>query len=237
MQHLQLPSLLRKLVSTLAIGSALFSAQANADYCKPTNIEKGCAPFALDYFVTDQVSGKISPLQVWYTEQGTFYRQANGALVSWQPQGKKLSFKRWMEAEQLVIEYEPSDLSSLGHKDLEWEQVRGLMPTGVLNTMHFVDNATWNRYTTKRLANKEHAQEVELLDKYQVPVQITTHGRPTMVLSRLYDTDQVQQWLSKLVTFEQMDYADIGDNESDQRVAQLIHQGFVPGHSSETHGH
>lgn len=237
MQHLHLPSLSRLLATVFAVGITLFASSVQADYCKPTKIKPGCAPFALDYFVTDQTSGAISPLQVWYTEQGTFYRQPNGALVSWQPQGKKLYFKRWMEAEQLVIEYEPSDLSSLGHKNLEWEQVRGLMTSDVLNSMHFVSNATWNRYSTKRLANKEHAQEVELLDKYQVPVQITTKGRPTMVLSRLYDTDQVQQWLSQLAAFEHMDYADIGDNENDKRVAKLIHQGFVPGHASSTHNH
>ncbi|MFC3152517.1 hypothetical protein ACFOEK_15890 [Litoribrevibacter euphylliae] len=237
MQHLQLPSLLRKLAATLAIGSVLFSTQANAEYCKPIKIEQGCDPFALDYFVTDQATGSISPLQVWYTEQGTFYRKANGVLVSWQPQGKNLYFRRWMETEQLVIEYEPSDLSSLGHQKVEWKQVRGLLASELLNQMHFVKDSEWNRYDTTLLASKEHAQEVELLDRYQVPTQVIVQGRPTMVLSRLYDTEQVEQWLNNLKSFDRMDFADIGDHENDTRVAKLIHQGFVPGHSSSTHSH
>lgn len=237
MQYLQLTSLVRTVASILVIGGALLSTQAHADYCKPVKIKKGCQPFALDYFVTDYASGNISPLQVWYTEQGTFYRKANGALVSWQPQGKKLIFRRWIEQDQLVIEYEPSDLSSLGHQNLDWKQVRGLMASELLNQMHFVKEAEWNRYDTKLLASTEHAQEVELLDTYQVPVKVLVQGRSTMVLSRLYDTEQVEQWLNGLKAFERMDYADIGDNENDKRVAKLIHQGFVPGHSSSTHSH
>lgn len=237
MTYLQLPSFVRTFISSLVVGCTLLAAQAQADYCKPINIQKGCDPFALDYFVTDQRNGTIAPLQVWYTEQGTFYRKANGVLVSWQPIRKKLLFKRWMEAEQLVIEYEPSDLSSLGHGNLEWKQVRGLMASETLNKMHFVSDASWNRYDTRVLASKEHAQEVELLNKYQVPARIIVQGQPTMVLSRLYDSDEVNQWLETLNNFERMDYADIGDHENDQRIAKLIHQGFVPGHSSSTHSH
>lgn len=103
--------------------------------------------------------------------------------------------------------------------------------------MHFVKDSEWNRYDTKLLASKEHAQEVALLDRYQVPVQVIVQGRPTMVLSRLYDTEQVEQWLNNLKSFDRMDFADIGDHENDSRVAKLIHQGFVPGHSSSTHSH
>lgn len=213
-----------------------FNTTAQAGYCKPQKLKSGCSPFAADYFVANPQTQQFQPMQVWYTDQGTFYKKANGELTSWHPKGKKLKFNRWITDSKLVIEYEASDLASLG-QNVSWEQVRGLLASKQLDTLHQAETMQWNRHNARRLTNNDHSYQVELIDQYQIPARVIQNGQPTMVLARLYQTEEVVGWLAQLSTFDRMDYADLGDSESDPRVAKLIHQGFVPGHASHSHGH
>ncbi len=146
------------------------------------------------------------------------------------PNGE-LRFARWFPQHQRAITYTSGELASLG-RHAEWDTVSAVVPPDVRTALSDAGKTKFRCLDATVHRGELDGKRYELvwLTKLVLPARltVTTGGaRHELVLESVETGDAVARALARGRDYAAMDYADIGDHESDPFVARLIAQGFV----------
>ena len=196
---------------------------------------------AAAYTVTEysgSTAGKSYPLKVIRHGEHVIYQYPASQMADvWtHEQGNQLSLARYFDTHRRGIEYYAGDLRSLQeHKGNHWLKLAHVVDVSSL-TPHSRKGSGCN--ATEHYRNSGY--RVDYLTAYQMPKSMTFYinGKPT--LSYRLDNIGAHQNFNKLLAdyrrYPALDIADIGDNESDPFVRQIIKMGFIE-HHHENDGH
>ena len=151
----------------------------------------------------------------------------NGISEVWYrtPNGR-ISLERRFDDYGRSIQYEPADLSMMSRAD-QWGELRA---TVVLD--EFEPEAVSACAGTQTFVRKRDEAEsvVQWLPGLHLPASITTvrDGRRTETeLLSVTTAADAERFFAVGLEYDSMDYADIGDNEADPFIRQMIRLGFV----------
>ncbi len=150
-----------------------------------------------------------------------------------------------LRPEKTAIEYSSGDLASLSHA-ISWESVRTILPPELYQGIK--DDSTKTGETSylsrKATTHKVNQDDREILITWlveeQMPAEIVIENAKTQqrIETKLLKLDSaevhgINQWLSER-QIETFDYADVGDNESNQTLKKLINMGSI---APDAHDH
>jgi len=126
---------------------------------------------------------------------------------------------------QFAMDFQPTDLKILG-KQTNWAMRSSLLPQSLLKQLKQIENGKFNQYHTVRYQGKVAGVEyqVDWIPQLKLPARIKKTGMKKTVLTELkeiYPLNKTPHKAQLSELYDDMDYADIGDNESHPVVAQL----------------
>ncbi|MCG9696037.1 hypothetical protein [Shewanella sp. Isolate11] len=159
-------------------------------------------------------------------------QQVATSLEAWNKSGE---YVRYFPAEKRSISYQRGDLLALNiHTDVDKQ-------------FHLISQAERNQFTQKRIEQGQCFSEQELqnhqgqprvnvtwLTEMSLPKSITLHHGEQVIHYQLTQLVPFSQSDFKQLTsgYRDMDFADVGDSESDPFIAKMITQGFIQHGSS-----
>ncbi|UPW17457.1 hypothetical protein M0C34_14590 [Agarivorans sp. TSD2052] len=162
----------------------------------------------------------------------TVYPQKNTAEM-WQKRNNgRHHFYRFFTADQRTVYYPASDLSSL-NINRSWQSIEQLVPVKWLAALNKVDSRQQDGQTIEYYQGKmgDTYIELEWLPEYQLPQRLLTKQGYKSLEMKLESINQgsheIEQQLDKWMKYPSIDYADVGDSESDPFLAKMIRQGFI----------
>jgi len=160
-------------------------------------------------------------------------------------------FYRYFLEEERTVYYPVSDLLTLNiHRN--WQSVNSLFDEQALALLQTQGEVTAFCLTARRYHGRVQDKEIELLwlADLRLPAYLKITGQDgsqEMRLQGFAPIDTVRQQLRRWQSFPSIDYADVGDSESDPFIARMIRQGFIEhgasgmydsdGHPIGGHGH
>lgn len=194
-------------------------------------------------------SGQQSTMTLLRNNHQVIYQRSPVSFEMWNKQGE---YVRYFPNEQRSISYRKGDLLSL-NIHFDFEQLNHLVSTNVLNQLSlseqtsqaFADErenqiAALGCIDTNRYQTALHHSQLKLVwaDKIALPVAMDVTANieqdsnkvsyQLVALKALSNDD----FTSLISGYRDMDFADVGDNESDPFIAKMIHQGFIQHGSS-----
>lgn len=175
-----------------------------------------------------------------------FYYPQRNIVEQWsKDKRQKVIFERWFVSAKRVIQYNNGDLKSINN-DKRWSDVSHIFQPEALKTLKKTGDSKYACWTQEnyRGVQGESTVYVEWLPQLQLLKKITlTQNKQskTIQLEKLQALNAANTMLKARETYDEMDFADIGDNEADPFISNMIEQGFgverdpsmYPGH----HGH
>jgi hypothetical protein len=148
----------------------------------------------------------------------------------------QITYWRVLHKDKRIIEYTPGDLRALGqHPD--WATVtRVIDPTLLTTKLRPVGKGEILGRQAQRYQGQGDGVEFEIwwLEQEQVPAlvrQVSEHREETLRLKEIYPLQKSPWTRSQIVDYMHLDYADLGDKESDPFVRSLLHgEGRLPLH-------
>ena len=148
----------------------------------------------------------------------------------------QVTYWRVFHKEKRVIEYTPGDLRALGqHPD--WPTVSSVIdPTLLTTKLQPVGKVEILDRQAQRYQGQVDGMEFEVwwLDQEQVPAlirQVSEIREETLRLKEIYPLQKSPWSYSQIVDYMHLDYADLGDKESDPFVRSLTHgEAHIPAH-------
>ncbi len=162
-------------------------------------------------------------------------QQTEGEPVSmwWhKTRDNRLALTRLFDSEAHAIEYQPADIKN-GKGLAEWEQKYQLLPMAVLESMTKVAvsgegcarKETYQQKTADDTLTVEWLPEQQLVSAYVY--QKGSHTVHWTLRDTRFDRQAVEAIYAAKSVYQTVDYADIGDNESDPFIRKMIKLGFV----------
>lgn len=140
----------------------------------------------------------------------------------------QVTYWRVFHKNKRVIEYTPGDLRALGqHPD--WPTITKVIdPTLLTTKLQPVGKVEILGRQAQRYQGQVNGVEFEVwwLDREQVPAlvrQVSEHREETLRLKAIYPLQESPWARSQIVDYVHLDYADLGDKESDPFVRSLLH--------------
>lgn len=176
------------------------------------------------------------------TETWRYWKQGNKVAYQYPQRGisevwylytnGQFGFERWFASQKRIISYEPGDLKSLG-RHLRWRQVSQLVNEQDEKLLKRDGNTTFRclaatRYKGKR-KNGDNIEVIRLRDNNQVAQIKATSGVAAIqtILINFEQSEHADRFFAVSDHFPATDFSDIGDNEADPFLRQLITLGFV----------
>lgn len=196
------------------------------------NIEHlDCAntPIKAEYQVLNYQGEKLIgeyPLIIWRDSNHVAYQYPKLQLIdSWQRDPKnQLELSRYFVKHQRAIDYEFGDLKAIGNAH-KW-----------LTLYHLIDKSNMKKVSS----SGEECQEVghyktkianvEWLVKQQLPKQLVVNNkgqRQEYLLKKLVADKNLAKQFNVYRNYDATDFTDIGDNEADPFLSQMINMGFI----------
>ncbi len=195
--------------------------------------EVSCTFQTIESFIQDSVTQPHQHAQkanTWF-----FWRTAHTVEVSNATQ----SFgERWISYDQqsvfyqalyhdkkFLLDFQPSDLKILG-KQANWEMRTTLFSQSILQQLQQHGSGKFQQYETVRYAGKVENihYQVDWIPALKLPFRIEKQAGNKIIVTELKEFYPLLESPNKAPSsdnYEDMDYADIGDNESHPIVAQL----------------
>ncbi len=165
--------------------------------------------------------------------------EKNHPLELWElTKNNQLRVTRFFEEERRGIEYQPDEVKK-GPEKNDWSFKYQLISNSLIDRMSTVDSVPENKKTYEDCSDVQYlylntkkskielvwAPEIKLMVSLLVKEpHISTQWELQKVLS---DEETINQYFSRLMSYQTTDYADIGDNESDPFLIKMINMGFV----------
>jgi hypothetical protein len=207
-----------------------FSAQAQSNAPQHCSSE----PVSAVYQVKMSENGKKSDkyqVELWRNAQQVAIRYpANAITELWElTVNNKLHLVRYFDAHGRGIEYQPNEIK--GNQD--WSLKRQLISDTLISQMALrktrgKDCQTVEYYTKKSDDSKLDLQwfpKQQLIKHFKVKTSASETEWTLLETSK--DAQQIAQEFQTLALYDTTDYTDIGDNESDPFLLNMINLGFV----------
>lgn len=173
---------------------------------------------------------------------GHFYHEKNYGDWWSKASNKYLMLARYFPAFNKAIEYQHDEIN-MKSSAITWQQQWQLLTDKFIEKM--IHKGTENKGCTavNILTLNENDTEYTLrwLPKLRLIEQLTISSNGQLLTSwQLLNLNgkpaDAEQYVKKVLAYQTIDYADIGDNEADPFLAKMIHQGFKEGAVAE-HSH
>ncbi len=130
-----------------------------------------------------------------------------------------------------LLNFQPVDLALLGKKE-NWENRSRLFPQVILKQLTKQGSGKFNQYQVVNYKGIVSGTEYQVawLPEVQLPLRVekTSYNKKIITeLKEIYPLDKSPYKRSNTEKYEDMDYADIGDNESHPIVSQLQNNSGV----------
>lgn len=210
----------------LLSGLALWCSQASAaDFC-PTATDT--QPFGIEYQLTGAQQGQLQLLRS--QAQTAYYNPANGVAEWWDfRQAKHPNFTRVFSQQQRRIDYYTGDLRTL-NIHVAQSEIESFATSALRQQL--TPKGDGPCAASQRFEGDYQGRHYQLVwsQRLQLPLTLTItdqHRSQQWQAKAQLSGQQVAQQLQQWQQFSDTDYADIGDNETDPFLAQMINQGFV----------
>lgn len=168
-------------------------------------------------------------------KQSAFYYQEHNVVELWEATANnRLHLMRYFPSHKRGIEYQPSEID--GPQD--WSEKRHIVPEHLLEKMEKKRSKGngCDQYSKMKFKDKSIKTKLTWLDAYQIPkkfyIKNKTHSVEWELLNINLDETRIKQQFTTWGTYQTTDYTDIGDNESDPFLLNMINLGFIEhGHS------
>ncbi|MGS0673510.1 hypothetical protein [Shewanella sp. 125m-1] len=218
---------------------------ANADptrQCEQINP----AHLSATYSATN-ASGQQSTITLLRSADKVIYQRSPTSFEMWDKQGE---YVRYFPTEQRSITYRKGDLLSLNmHFDLQ--QLTHLISPELIkqlsNAQHETAAPSPEQHETHHSANLScqavahyegllagNTLNLVWMTKLMLPVTMTVQQKGKQFSYQLTEIEPFSSdaFAALISNYNDMDFADVGDNESDPFIAKMIHQGFIQHGSS-----
>lgn len=144
---------------------------------------------------------------------------------------KRIRPVRYFDAYQRAIEYQPSDI--INASALNWDSKYQIVATATLASMTHLETTASACDSVAKLERKSEREQLSIdwLPAYQLPqlIKQTTSSMHTewRLVELVTDTKRIRSEYERRSDYLSIDYADIGDNESDPFLAKMIRMGFI----------
>ncbi|AQS37483.1 hypothetical protein Sps_02325 [Shewanella psychrophila] len=171
-------------------------------------------------------------LQLTRYQDTAIYQRSPQSFEAWQHNGE---YVRYFPMDKRSVSYRPSDLLSL-NISYDLEQVFHLVSPQIRSKLKQADNIQHTCLTVESFRGELKGQEVSLqwATSLDLPYQLTIGQGDQQLTYQLAEVKPVTQADFKALTtgYKDIDFADVGDSESDPFIAKMITQGFIQHGSS-----
>lgn len=194
-------------------------------------------------------SGQQSTMTLLRNQDQVIYQRSPVSFELWNKQGE---YVRYFPKQQRSISYRKGDLRSL-NMHFDFEQLNQLVSTSLISKLNKSEQANppfaadrENQIAAPEClnANRYHGalqlSQVQLIWAEKVTLPVTMDVTMGMQQNNQKVSYQLvslnalssDDFTSLISGYRDMDFADVGDNESDPFIAKMIHQGFIQHGSS-----
>lgn len=175
---------------------------------------------------------------LWRQTDSVATQEANGKSGHiWQrDKNHQISYQRIFPAAKRVIVYYPGDLRALQQYP-DWKKLASVIDPALLGSaLTATGEVTILSRQARRYTGQVDGQEFDVLwlEQEQIPARVqrkSTGFEEVIELKEMYPLDQSPWPHTKLVGYESIDFADLGDKELDPFVRAFLHGGGL------THDH
>lgn len=221
------------ILMSLSISMNLYADTLKLD-CNPKNLQQK-NEISANYHVRQ--GAKEFDLTYWRTIGKSAYQYPNNGITElWQKEMKnQISLTRIFHRQKRSITYEPSDLTLLGKEVNSWQKKQNLLSPQLLEKgAKKTILKSENNCLLEKHKGTIHTDEIELIWNPQLKIVIKasiqnkiSHRKMQYDLTGLSTYQKQVNFFKKVLSYDQMDYADIGDNEADPFIKSMINLGFV----------
>ena len=166
-------------------------------------------------------------IQLIKNQQQVIYKRSPMTFEAWDRNGEYI---RYFPQELRSITYRPSDLRSLNMK-YDLAQQFHLVSPKVKSQLNRGEVSQASCFQVVHYSGQQAGQEVELkwIDTLNLPFEFTlTQGQGSLTY-RLVEASPISNEAVNALTqgYNDLDFADVGDSESDPFIAKMITQGFI----------
>ncbi|MFT5704757.1 MAG: hypothetical protein ACI8SK_000710 [Shewanella sp.] len=180
--------------------------------------------------VRTEATGENLPtqtIQLIKNQQQVIYKRSPTTFEAWNRFGEYI---RYFPQELRSITYRPSDLRSLNIRyDLE-QQFHFVSPK-IKSQLIKGENTQSSCYQVSHYSGLQAGQEIELqwIDSLDLPYELTLKQSKGSLTYRLIEASPISNEEVNALTqgYNDLDFADVGDSESDPFIAKMITQGFI----------
>jgi hypothetical protein len=144
----------------------------------------------------------------------------------------QVSYQRVFHAAKRIIEYYPGDLRALQSYP-EWQKLAGIIDPAWLGSFVIAkDEVTILNRQARRYTGQVDGQEFDVLwlEQEQIPARVRRKNKEyeeVVELKEIHSPNESPWPRNETVGYELLDYADLGDKESDPFVRTFLHGGGV----------
>ncbi|MCL1051256.1 hypothetical protein L2755_16730 [Shewanella abyssi] len=211
------------------------SSAVHAAQCQSLDSSHLSARYAVsnDHGVTKEIT-------LLRNHQQVIYQHSPQTFELWNTRGE---YVRYFPSERRSVSYRKGDLLSL-NMHFDFKQLNHLISPTTIAAMQqlpassgkAVDAVTDNCMTEQQYQGqqKSHQLAIRWLDKLQLPKSFKLTNKSGSIQYELVEVKPLTENAFNALTagYQDIDFADVGDNESDPFIAKMIHQGFIQHGSS-----
>lgn len=155
------------------------------------------------------------------------YQKSPVTFEAWDRNGE---YVRYFPQEQRSITYRPSDLRSL-NMSYDLEQLFHLVSPRLKSQLEPTESIGRSCFTVNQYQGEQDGQEIELewIASLSLPYRLTLGQGQQQITYRLISANYISGNEFDALTqgYNDLDFADVGDSESDPFIAKMITQGFI----------
>ncbi|MEI6858341.1 MAG: hypothetical protein V5788_00860 [Shewanella sp.] len=173
-------------------------------------------------------SNKLShELQLTRFHDTVIYQRSPQTFEAWLSNGR---YVRYFPMEKRSVSYRTGDLLSL-NISYDLEQVFHLVSPEVRSVLKQSDDIKHSCLTIEHFSGEQHSEEVNLqwAASLELPYRLTIGQGEQQLTYQLIEAKSVtaEEFNALTTGYKDIDFADVGDSESDPFIAKMIHQGFI----------
>ncbi|QFU21833.1 hypothetical protein FM038_006480 [Shewanella eurypsychrophilus] len=214
-------------------------AQKSLDIKQQTRLESSCSgvqPEQLNaVYEISQTNGSQQAkqkLELTRYQDNMVYQASPQSFEAWNKNGEYI---RYFPMDKRSVSYRRSDLLSL-NINYDLEQVFHLVSPKVQSQLKQTDNIQHGCMTVNSFNGEQSGQRINLqwVASLNLPYQLIIGEGEQTLRYQLIEVNPVTQAEFKTLTsgYKDIDFADVGDSESDPFIAKMITQGFIQHGSS-----
>lgn len=214
--------------------SQLFSSVAYAVQCQSIETIIDASHLIARYAVSNS-HGDSREVTLIRNKQQLIYQHNPQSFELWDSRGE---YVRYFPNERRSVSYRKGDLLSL-NMHFNFEQLNHLISPARIEGLQQRPTSKTNQLDsciTQRYSGEQSGQKlvVSWIDKLELPNSfVVSNANGSMQYQLLELTSFSNNEFSALISgYQDIDFADVGDNESDPFIAKMIHQGFIQHGSS-----